>query len=112
MTQQPDIETPLTEAQAEFITAQHELFQLAAHGQYTHAPLHDRKTGKYLTAQQIEAGQRTYNELIRQAQARVQAATIRAAADWLRAEYPGPDLDRHIRCAADALDRHAATPAP
>ncbi|MFD9764747.1 hypothetical protein ACFWXI_14590 [[Kitasatospora] papulosa] len=111
MTQQPDTETPLTEAQAELVAAQHELFQLAAHGQYTHAPLHDRQTGAYLTAQQIEAGQRAYNELIRQAQARVHAATIRAAADWLRTEYPGPDLDAHIRRATDALDRYAATPA-
>ena len=104
--------TDLAEAQDEFVTAQHELFQLAAHGQYTHAPLHDRTTGKYLSAQEIEAGQRAYNELIRTAQERVQAATIRAAADWLRTEYPGPDLDRHIRCAAAALDRHAAEQAP
>ena len=106
MTQQPE-----TEAQDALAMAQHDLFQLAAHGQYTHAPLHDRKTGKYLTAQEIEAGQRAYNGLIRQAQAEVRAATFRAAAEWLRTEYPGPDLDAHIRRAADALDRYAALPA-
>ncbi|MGW2533532.1 hypothetical protein ACWCTD_03440 [Streptomyces sp. NPDC001499] len=110
MTQQPD-EQPLTPAQREHVTAQYDLFQLAAHGHYTHAPLRDRETGAYLSTEQIKAGQQNYNDRIRAAQARSEAATIRAAADWLRAEYPGPDLDAHIRRAADALDRYAATPA-
>lgn len=41
--------------------------------------------------------------------ARLEADVIREAADWLRAEYPGPDADRHFRRAADALNRHAET---
>jgi len=105
--EQPD-EQPLTAAQREYVTAQYDLFQLAAHGHYTYAPLHDRKTGAYLSTQQIKAGQQDYNDRLRAAQARSEAATIRAAADWLRTEYPGPDLDAHIRRAADALDRYAA----
>ncbi|MFI9622124.1 hypothetical protein ACIG8S_24760 [[Kitasatospora] papulosa] len=109
--EQPD-EQPLTAAQREYVTAQYDLFQLAAHGHYTYAPLHDRKTGAYLSTQQIKAGQQDYNDRLRAAQARSEAATIRAAADWLRTEYPGPDLDAHIRRAADALDRYAALPAP
>ncbi|WWM24849.1 hypothetical protein QBW33_13290 [Streptomyces sp. B21-104] len=109
--EQPD-EQPLTAAQREYVTAQYDLFQLAAHGHYTYAPLHDRKTGAYLSTQQIKAGQQDYNDRLRAAQARSEAATIRAAAEWLRTEYPGPDLDAHIRRAADALDRYAALPAP
>lgn len=40
---------------------------------------------------------------------RSEATIIRESAEWLRTEYPGPDLDQHIRRAADALNRHAET---
>jgi hypothetical protein len=40
---------------------------------------------------------------------RPEAAAIHQAADWLRTEYPGPGRDRHIRLAADALNRYAET---
>ena len=103
-----EAEPELTETDKAYYVAQYELYQLGAFGHYTYAPLTDRATGQYLPLQQREAGQRDYGERLRTAQATFEAAAIRKAADWLRTEYPGPDLDLHIRRAADALDRHAA----
>jgi hypothetical protein len=106
-----DADPELTETDKAYYAAQYQLYQLyqlGAFGHYTYAPLTDRATGQYLPLQQREAGQRDYGERLRAAQATFEAAAIRKAADWLRVEYPGPDLDLHIRRAADALDRHAA----
>ncbi|GGU62388.1 hypothetical protein [Streptomyces lavendofoliae] len=74
-------ESELTETQKAYNVAQYELFQLAAYGHYTHAPLTDTRTGKYLSIREIEAGQQDYNDRIRQAREQLEAAVLNLVAE-------------------------------
>lgn len=78
---EPDEEPTPTEAEQAYNVASYELFQLAAYGHYTYAPLTDTSTGRYLTFDQIQAGTRDYNRRIQAAQERFEAAVLRKAAE-------------------------------
>ncbi|MFE2164841.1 hypothetical protein ACFXB3_07175 [Streptomyces sp. NPDC059447] len=78
---EPDDEAPLTETEQAYNVAMYELFQLAAYGHYTYAPLTDVRTGRYRSTEQIQAGTQDYNRRIRAAQERFEAAVLRKAAE-------------------------------
>ncbi|MCX4543816.1 hypothetical protein [Streptomyces sp. NBC_01565] len=77
---EPEEEPTLTEIEQAYNVASYELFQLAAYGHYTYAPLISTSTGRYLTSEQIQAGTQDYNRRIRTAQEQFEAAVLRKAA--------------------------------
>lgn len=100
--QQADAEQPPTATEQAYNVAKYGLFQLAAHGHHQHAPLFDRKTGRYLTIREIEAGSRAYNELLRTAQDQFEAAALLLAAERLEADG-GPVCNPGDCCWFDAV---------
>lgn len=75
--EQDDAEPELTEVQKEYNLAKSELFQLAAYGHCTYT------NGELLT-DEGKRKQQDYNDRIRQAQARFEAAALRKSAEYFQ----------------------------
>jgi hypothetical protein len=81
--QQDDAEPELTEAQKAYNVTQYELFQLGAYGHYTYAP--DRNNdGTFKTLSERETNTKDYNQRLRAAQTRFEAAALLKAADYFQ----------------------------
>ena len=103
MTDQDDTEPELTEVQKAYNVTQYELFQLAAYGHYTYDPERNND-GTFKTITERETNRRNYNQRLRDAQTRYEAAALLKAAEELHtAGKPTCDPDDGGCCWYDAV---------